>query len=369
MSIRPLRVLHVDSAREYRGGQNQVRALIAGLGDVSSLGQTLFTSRGSRLAREATDLGADVRSVRWGPAVDPAALIGLVRMLLERWDIVHAHDSHAVQSVLLARGLVGRCAPLIAARRVDFPVRRPGIWRRADRVIAVSCHIRDVLVRQGIERSRIEVVHSGIDPADLLPRRAGVLRDAGRVASHELLVAAIGALVEHKDHATFIRAASLVAENWSDVRFAVFGEGPLRESLEALVAEMGLGDRFRLAGEVPEAARSLGDIDIFVMPSREEGLGTACIEAMLAGLPIVATSAGGLRELAGDAFLPVEPGRPESLAREIGSLVDHATAREAAGLRAGERARAFTATAMVEGTLRCYAQVAHGSLLPAPRIL
>ena len=366
MSIRPLRVLHVDSAREYRGGQNQVRALMAGLGDVSSLRQTLFTTRDTRIAREATDLGVDVRSVRWGPAVDPASLIGLVRTLLERWDILHAHDSHAVQSLLLARGLVGRSSPLIAARRVDFPTRRPAIWRRADRVIAVSCHIRDVLVRQGIERSRIEVVHSGIDPEDLQPGRAGVLRDVAKVAPHHLLVAAVGALVEHKDHATLIRAASLVAENRSDVCFAVFGDGPLRESLEALVSRLGLGDRFRLVGEVPEAARSLGDIDVFVMPSREEGLGTACIEAMLAGLPIVATSAGGLRELAGEAFVPVEPGRPEALAREIERLLDDSSAREVAGLRARKRARAFTAAAMVEGTLRCYAQVVRGSLLPAP---
>ncbi len=366
MSIRPFHVLHVDSAREYRGGQNQVRALMAGLGGVTGLRQTLFASRGSRLAREATDVGVDVRSFRWGAAVDPAALVGLVRTMCERWDIVHAHDSHAVQSVLLARGLVGRSAPLIAARRVDFPTRRPGVWRRADRVIAVSRHVRDVLVRQGIERSRIEVVHSGIDPTDLQPRRAGVLRDAARVAPHELLVAAVGALVGHKDHATFIRAASHVAEHRSDVRFAVFGEGPLRDSLQALVSETGLGDRFRLAGEVPEAARSLGDIDVFVMSSRKEGLGTACIEAMLAGLPIVSTNAGGLRELAGEAFLTVEPGRPETLAREIESLLDHASAREVAGLKARERARAFTADAMVEGTLRCYAQVAHGALLTAP---
>ena len=366
MSIKPLRVLHIDSAREYRGGQNQVRALVAGLRRVPQLSQMLVAAHGSRLSQEALDLGVDVRPVHWSVAVDAAALSGLVRTLGEGWDVVHAHDSHALQSALVARALVGRSSPLIAARRVDFPTRRPGIWRRADRIVAVSQCIRDVLVRQGIEQSRIEVVYSGIDPTDLQPSRAGVLRAAAGAAPADLLVAAVGALVPHKDHATFIRAASIVAGSRPGIRFAVFGEGPLRQSLEALVIELDLKDRFCLAGHIPDTIRSLGDIDVFVMPSREEGLGTACIEAMLAGLPIVATSAGGLGELAGDAFLPIDPGRPDELARQIELFVDAPVAREKAGLRANLRGQAFSADAMVAGTIGCYAQVTHR--LPAPTV-
>lgn len=369
MPIKPFHVLHIDSAREYRGGQNQVRTLMAGLQHVPHLRQTLVARRGSRLSHEALDLGVEVRSVRWGGAVDAAALVGLVRMLREEWDVVHTHDSHALQSVLVARGLVGRSAPLIASRRVDFPVRRPGIWRRADRIVAVSRYIREMLVLQGIEKSRIEVVHSGIDPADLEPPQAGVLRAAAGAAPAQLLVAAVGALVPHKDHATFIRASSIVAASQPDVRFAVFGEGPLHGSLKALVSEVGLENRFCLAGHVPDTVRSLGDIDIFVMPSREEGLGTACIEAMMAGLPIVATKAGGLGELAGKAFRPVEPGCPDALAREIERLLRAPGVREAAGLKAKQRSDSFSAETMVMGTLRCYEKIAHQMPMSAPMTL
>jgi len=323
---------------------------MAGLRRVSHLSQTLVAARGSRLSQEALDLGVEVRPVRWGGAVDAAALSGLVRTLGEGWDVVHAHDSHALQSALVARALVGRSAPLIAARRVDFPTRRPGIWRRADRIVAVSQCIRDVLVRQGIEQSRIEVIYSGIDPADLQPSRVGVLRDAAGAAPADLLVAAVGALVPHKDHATFIRAASIVAGSRPGIRFAVFGEGPLRESLEALVFELDLKDRFCLAGHIPDTIRSLGDLDVFVMP----------------GLPIVATSAGGLGELAGDAFLPIDPGRPDQLARQIQLFVDAPEARKKAGLRANQRGQAFSAEAMVAGTIGCYEQVTHR--LPAPTV-
>ncbi|MDH3296947.1 MAG: glycosyltransferase [Gemmatimonadota bacterium] len=363
MSKPPFRLLHVDSAREYRGGQNQVRALMAGLGRDARLHQELVAARGSRLAGAAADMGVVVRPVRWRSATDPGALIGLARAFREPWDAVHAHDSHALQLALLARSLVGRPAVLVAARRVDFPTRRPGVWRRANRILAVSRHIRDVLVRQGIERSRIDVVYSGIDPSDLEPRLDGVLRRAAGAGPDQVLVAAAGALVDHKDHATFVRAAALVADRWPDVRFAVFGEGPLRGALTRLVSEVGLEGRFRLPGEIAQAARSFGDIDIFVMPSREEGLGTACIEAMIAGVPIVATCAGGLGELAGEAFCPVEPGQPAALAGQMERLLADASVREAASARSRVRARAFSAETMVHGTLQCYAGLAPRSLL------
>lgn len=349
-----LSVLHVDSGREYRGGQNQLRLLLGGLARRRLVRQALLTRRNSRLAAEAAGLGLPIFPVQWRGAVDGEAVASLVRRSASDWDLVHAHDGHAVQSVLLARGLAGGRSPVVAARRVDFPPRKPAVWQRADLVIAVSARIRDVLVDHGIDRSRIEVVHSGIDPAELEPA-AGVLRAAAGVPSGDLLVAAVGALVPHKDHATFVRAAALVAPRHPNVRFAVFGEGSERKRLSQLIDDEGLGDRFRLAGEVPGAARSLDDIDVFVMPSREEGLGTACIEAMHAARPVVATRAGGIAELAVDgSFEPVEPGNPAALATEIDRLVASPEAREAAGRAAQAGAGRFTADAMVAGTLRCY---------------
>jgi glycosyltransferase involved in cell wall biosynthesis len=344
----------VDSGREYRGGQNQLRLLLRGLARQARIRQALLTRRNSRIAAEAAGLGLPIFPVQWRGAVDGDAVASLVRRNGSDWDLIHAHDGHAVQSVLLARGLAGGRSPVVAARRVDFAPRKPSVWQRADLVIAVSARIRDVLVENGIDRSRVEVVHSGIEPSELEPA-AGVLRAAAGASPGELLVAAVGALVPHKDHATFVRAAALVGARHPSVRFAVFGEGSERKRLTRMIEELGLADRFRLVGEVPGAARSLDDIDVFVMPSREEGLGTACIEAMHAGRPVVATSAGGIGELAVDgSFDPVEPENPGALAAEIGRLVESAEAREEAGRTALAGAGRFTADAMVSGTLRCY---------------
>lgn len=363
MITSPLTVLHVDSAREYRGGQNQARLLMAGLTGRGDIRQALVARAESRLTCEAADLGVRIHPTPWRGAVDHRALLELSRRLGEAWDIVHAHDGHAVQSVLMARALTGSGSGVVAARRVDFPVRRMFVWQRADLVLAVSRRIREVLVSQGIDRRRVEVVYSGIDPRDVVPSadRAGAreLRAAGSVGDEQVLVAAVGALVGHKDHATFVRAAALLAPRYPEVRFAVFGEGPERPKLERLIREHGLDGVFRLPGQFPGAAGALDGIDVFVMPSREEGLGTACIEAMQAGRPVVATSAGGLGELAvGGAFRPVAPADPAALAAELEPLLADRSARDRAGEAARRGADRFTAAAMVEATLRAYRALA-----------
>lgn len=359
MHASPITVLHVDSAREYRGGQNQVRLLMKGLSGEGGVRQALVARSGSRLSREARALGIDVRPVPWGPAIDPRALAVLRREFDSAWTVVHAHDGHAVQSVLLARAIAGGRAPVAASRRVDFPPRRAGVWQRADLIIAVSRRIRDVLLERGIDRRRVEVVYSGIDPEDLEapggPTESPTLRVASGAGPAEMLVASVGALVEHKDHATFVRAAARLAAGHPAVRFAVFGEGPERARLEQLIRRLELDGRFRLPGEIPNAARRLREVDVFVMPSREEGLGTACIEAMLAGRPVAATSAGGLGELAASgAFRPVPPGDPDALAVEIERLLASEVARHEASEAARRGGSRFTAARMVEGTLRCY---------------
>jgi len=159
----PLTVLHVDSARAYGGGQNQPRLLMADLAGRASVRQSLIAPASSPLAQEAVDLGVDVRGVPWRAAADPRVLAALRIVNREDWDVVHAHDRHAVRAALLARALSGGRSPVVASRRVEFRARRPSVWQRADLVIAASARVRDVLMAQGIDRRRVEVVDDAID--------------------------------------------------------------------------------------------------------------------------------------------------------------------------------------------------------------
>jgi hypothetical protein len=160
----PLTVLHVDSSRD-RGGRSQVRLLMAGLARRPGVRQALIASASSPLTREVAELGVDIRPTAWRAAIDPRALAVLHAGFADAWDVVHAHDAHAVRSVLVARALSGGRAPVVASRHRDVRPGRISTWQRADLVIADSRRARDVLVTQGIERRRVEVVCDGVDPS------------------------------------------------------------------------------------------------------------------------------------------------------------------------------------------------------------
>ncbi|MDT8435674.1 MAG: glycosyltransferase [Gemmatimonadota bacterium] len=352
-----LRVLHVDRSVAWGGGQNQVRLLLAGVPPDVRAVAGLFTVRGSRLAAESRVL--DVRTVEhpWRSPLGPAPVRALAALLAGPWEVVQAHDAHALQAALVARAAAGRDLPVVAARRVSGAPRTPAIWRRADLVLGVSDAACRSLLQAGIAADRIRRVPDGIDLADLAPPRPGRLRSAARVGDRTAFVAAIGALAPAKGHDTFLGAAALVASHRPEARFAVFGEGPLRSRLERRVRRLGLQDRFALPGAVPDAARSLGDLDLFVMPSRTEGLGTAALEAMAAGRPVILTDGGGLVELAGDAIPTVPAGSPEALAAEILRLLEDPVARRARAEAGLARARTFTVGQMVRRTVAAWRDV------------
>jgi glycosyltransferase involved in cell wall biosynthesis len=129
----------------------------------------------------------------------------------------------------------------------------------------------------------------------------------------------IGALVPHKGHAVLIEALSLMSES---SELVLLGDGPLRKSLTALADDLGLGERFSLQpfdGAVATALRK--NSDLYVQPSRSEGLGTAVIDAMGAGLPVVASAVGGLSELVGTSCGWLVPtGDPAALALQLDQL-------------------------------------------------
>ena len=323
-----MRVLHIDSGREYRGGQNQVRLLTRELARAEDVEQRLVTKRSSELARRTAAHGATVREVPWGPALDPRALW---RLYLEAADfapdLLHAHDSHALQLAYWMRRLSGRGPgdpALVATRRVDFHVRPRSVWHRADRLIAISEAVRDVLVEDGLAPKDITVVPSGIDPAEVQRAARTPLNVRARLGlpPDTPLAANVAALVGHKDQDTLIRAAHAARAARGDLHWVIAGEGELRGALEAAVARLGVADRVHLLGHVPEADALIAQADVLVMSSKQEGLGSVVLHALALGKPVVATRAGGLPEMVPEPWL-VPVGDAEALARKVVYALSH----------------------------------------------
>ena len=346
-----MRVLHVDSGREYRGGQNQVRLLARELAREPDVQQLLVTKGGSELARRVDTEGVPVRRVPWRFGLDPAAQRGLGHAVLEfRPHVLHAHDSHALGIALAAlagvelwqpwmwlwpphllpgyrRGLEDYDRPLVVAtRRVVFPVRRSRVWRRADHIIAISQAVKAALLADGLPQGAVTLVPSGIDPEEVR-RAASVfapleIRSRMGLAWNAPLAVNVAALEPPKDQVTLVRSAARARELRPDLHWIIAGEGRERRALEAEIRALGVGDRVHLAGHVDHPEALLREAHVCVMSSRQEGLGTVVLEALALGKPVVAAAGGGLPEVVpGEWLVPV--GDAEALARKVVQALDH----------------------------------------------
>ncbi len=319
----PRRVLHLDAEPGYRGGQRQLRLLLAAQRHDPGLAVAAVV-RSERLRRELRGLGVSTR--RWG--VDTAA-----RLLGCDQDLVHAHDA---RSHAFARGLgwPGAGRALVVHRRVDDAPHDRALTRwkyAAGAFVCVSTAVADVLLAAGVPRDRLTVIWSAVEPGPAVapPRPVGPA----------LRLVSLGALVEHKGQADLLRA---LAATRHPHRLTLLGDGPLRRDLTRLVAALGLGDRVAFGGDVGDGRDQIGAADAFVHPSRTEGLGTAVLDAQALARPVVVSRVGGLPEICPPEVGRLVPPRdPVALAGALDDLGELAVRDPAAfaGLGLAGRAR------------------------------
>ncbi|HSD67800.1 MAG TPA: glycosyltransferase [Vicinamibacteria bacterium] len=357
-----LSVLHVDTAATWRGGQNQVLLTAKGMA-ARGMESAIACRAGGELEARARPAGAAVRPLPFRGDLWPPAILALARLLRrERPGALLLHDPHAVSAALVAARLAGRPAT-VAVRRVDFPLHGPfsrAKYAACDRVIVVSRAIGSVVEAGGVRAGRLRLVYEGV------PDR--VAEGGGREALAALGVPAgapvvgnVAALTGHKDHATLVEAMALLRGRLPEAWLVIAGEGELRPALEAQVRDRGLVDRVVLAGFRRDLDRLLPAFSVFCLSSRLEGLGTSLLDAMAFGLPVVATSAGGIPEAVEDGLTGrvVPPRDPGALAEALAHVLGDEERRRGYGA-AGRRRflERFTADHMVDETLRVLAEVA-----------
>jgi L-malate glycosyltransferase len=350
-------VIHVASGREWRGGQRQVWLLAQQL---SRLGvqQVVVTGSTTELARRLQSSGITVRTATWKAGIDPRVIPAIMSELRQRPAVLHAHDAHALTLAGICSWL-GR-SPLVVTRRVDFPLTHAGFWTRADRVIAISNAVADVLVQSGVSRERITVIHSGISLEETLKAVPLGVRELLGLPPGALVAANVAALVPHKDHTTLVNAASHLAQSHPELHWIIAGDGELRPALETQIRQLGLESRVHLIGHVVSPERLIADANVFVMSSRQEGLGTSVLEAMALGIPVASTTAGGLPEMLGaDSGLLVPPADPGALAKAVARILESTEV----GARLSEKARTsvvrFSDHRMAEEVRSVYRSCAH----------
>jgi glycosyltransferase involved in cell wall biosynthesis len=361
--------LHIDTARTWRGGQNQVLLTVNGL---RAIGQraTLVAHPDGELRRRAEE-GLDLVPLASRSELDLTAAWRLSRLIRRlNPDVIHAHDAHGVAMAALALSLGassrdGRAGPaLVASRRVDFHLRGNSLsrWkhRRVDCFIAASEAIRQMLIADGVPAERTVTVHEGIDVDHVRSALPVNVHEAFWLPHHAPVVGNVAALVPHKGQRHLIEAARLVLQTMPDVRFVILGEGELREALERQVREHHLEKHVLLPGFRTDVLGCIKGFDLFAMSSVTEGLGTSLLDAMACSRAVVATRTGGIPEVVEDGVtgVLVPPRNAHAMAEAILRLLRDAPLRQRMGEAGWHRVvERFTVERMIDGTADVYARV------------
>lgn len=293
-------IAHVDSELEFSGGEVQVFLLMESLRE-HGYRQVLVAPPGSAAARIATERGFSVHTV---PMRFDADLLAVLRMrrLFRTVDLVHLHTGRAGWLGGLAAWLARR--PAVVTRRMDRRVRRnprtSWIYHTfAQRVAAISPAVGRCLTDGGVRSDRIEIVPDALDESRITVRRGrAALRQELGLQDDRFLVLTMAKLMHRKGLDLLLAAFAQLADPRAVL--AIAGSGPEEQNLRALATQLGLGNRARFLGHRDDTGDLLAAADLFVLPSRAEGLGVAALEALAAARPVLATRVGGLAEVVVD---------------------------------------------------------------------
>ncbi len=298
---RPLSILHTESSTGW-GGQ-EIRILSESRGMIAR-GHTvrLVCSVGSRIFAEAPAWGVPAFAL----PIAKKRLVGLKCMFewlkLEKCHVVSTHSSTDSWLAAVSLFALGKPCPMVRTRHISAPVSRGAATRwlytkATARIVTTGEALkRELVERNGFRADRIDSIPTGIDTQHFRPGDRGASRAALGLPADAPLVGIVATLRSWKGHRFLVEA---MRELPAPVQLVMVGEGPQRPALEKLVAELGLGDRVRFAGNQTDVVPWLQALDVFVLPSyANEGVPQALMQAMLTGLPCVTTHVGSIAELA-----------------------------------------------------------------------
>lgn len=258
----------------------------------------------------------------------------------EAVDVLHAHLANAHVLGSLVSALTGRaCLATIHGRMVpmlDFEAHRMSDAMHMSVVCrAAYGHARAI----GVPRERLHLIGNGVPAAGASNASSAFAASVG-LSAEMPLVGFVGRLSPEKAPDLFVRMAHQLAAKHTDAAFVLIGDGPMRERLEEEVRLLGMAGRVRFAGERHDVLPLLPSLTALVVPSHAEGMPLALMEGMAAGVPVVATSVGGIPEMIQhlNTGLLVGPGDAGQLAIAVDGLLDDPAWAAAIGARARQRA-------------------------------
>jgi len=282
----------------------------------------------------------DLRAYQQGIGVLRQGALFL-RSLWRLWVLLRSEKFDAVETFTHDSNLLGLPLAWLARVPVRIATHRGKIegfplWRQklhswlinvgiAQTLIAVSDQTRQTAIDEGVAAKNITVIPNGVTPLDTSSiNRIEARRDLG-LAEKDIFLISVGRLTYQKGHEILIQAMPKIIDRYPNVKAGICGDGPLRPQLGNQIQQLGLSNHVMLLGMLSNVSPVLASADIFVLPSRWEGLSRALMEAMAVGIPVVASHVDGIKDLIVDGVhgLLVPPEDPERLGDSILQLLDN----------------------------------------------
>ena len=355
-----MKILHVETGRQFLGGPQQVIYLMRGLIERGHE-CTLVCPPGSGADNAARQLDIPVRTLFCAGDIDLPFAYRLAQYIKDtKPDIVHCHSRRGAD---VLGGLAASFAdvPAVVSRRVDNTEMRVLAairYRPFVSVIAISEAVANALRNVGVEDDKIVVIRSAVDPAPFdrhYPRQE--LDGVFGIQPDEFAIASAGQLIERKGHRFLLDAVAALNETQARFKVVIFGDGELREELESKAKSLGIDRIVTFAGFREDLDRLLGCFDLLVHPALAEGLGVVTLKAQAAGVPVVGFRAGGLPEsvVDGETGMLVPAGDVAALTAAIATLVSDDDRRALFARNGKARIQeGFTVDAMVDRHVELY---------------
>lgn len=316
-------VLEINLATGWRGGERQTFYNMLGLRN-AGVSVHLACLKGSLLEANALREGFNVTSVK--------SLLVAIFYLIRiggKFNFIHAQNSQILTYCLLTKFF--HRTKIIFTRRVNFPQRGSFTklkYRFTDKIVAISPAVKETL-RTFTGRDDIEVI------SDIVFHKNGtdVARARTEIAHLNIngqhIIGTVAALSSEKDPMTLIKAIQRLSRARSDFKFLHFGAGELEEDVAKKIKELNLEHRYFLMGFAHHVEDFYPLFEVFVMTSKQEGLGSSVLDAFASKVPVVSTNAGGLKDLlANERGITCEVGNSEEIARGIQVLLEDKAKKE-----------------------------------------
>lgn len=291
-----MRVLHVNSELSWRGGERQIELLTNYTSNkVASI--IACDPRGPLHQR----LGSDhvVADLSIGNGFDLKAALRL-KKLAHQVDLIHCHTPKA-QSIAVLAKLLGCKRPVICTKRTSFPIGQNFLskfkYRKTDQLVCVS-HASASVLQEQLPELNLKIIHSAIEKSGPVePIKLDRLIPETR---NRKVIGYVAALTEEKNPEVFTATAKNILSKNDQCCFLWIGDGPLKDDVQARIADLGVSDRIFLPGFQTDIQRWIAALDVLFFPSLSEGFPTTLLQAMQVSVPVIASDLPGIKEIIRD---------------------------------------------------------------------